>query len=237
MYRVPVEGERVNKLFYNCMYKQGLTTETPDDAALREMINMKFVNTAKDYTRYIEALFALGAKAGQKLFDFGASWGYGSWQLREAGFDVEASEIGRRRREFAAQKLGIVIVEDPRQPDYLEKRRGTFDIFFSCHVLEHVPRPRSVWALARELLRPGGLFIAITPNGSTEARRANPEWRRLWGLVHPNLLDPDYYLTSFPAPARLVASLPLEKPSPLSCQEGDRVLRVDGPELLFAARV
>lgn len=63
MYRVPVEGERVNKLFYNCMYEQGLTTETPDDVALREMINMKFANTAKDYTRYWvngpELLFAV----------------------------------------------------------------------------------------------------------------------------------------------------------------------------------
>lgn len=238
MYRIPHDSPTFNRWFYNLFYSQGFTTDVPDQTALDAMLVSGFKDTPKDFDRYIEVLRMLGARPGQRLFDFGASWGYGSWQLRRAGFEVVASEISRSRRHFASEKLGVSTVEDPFDPQFREEFAGRFDIFFSSHVLEHVPQPGRVWTLARELLRSGGLFVAITPNGAEEARRTNPEWRKLWGLVHPNLIDDEFYLARFSAPARLVASLPLD-PHALSdwAAGGDTRLSLSGGELLFAARL
>ncbi len=51
---------------------------------------------------------------------------------------------------------------------------GKFDVFFSSHVLEHVPDLRKVFEYAASVLRRGGIFVAFTPNGSTTACCATP---------------------------------------------------------------
>lgn len=237
MFRRPVETHLSNKLFYNILYKQGFTTDLPTEAELVRLLAAEFRGSPKDFSRYIELLGYLGVPRGAKLFDFGASWGYGSWQLRRAGFHVQASEISRSRREFAAERLGIDMVADPFDSEFRRRAKGQFDVFFSSHVLEHVPAPSRVWELARDLVKPGGLFVAITPNGASEARAANPNWRKLWGLVHPNLIDDEYYLRRFPAGARLVASLPVEPSTLADWRQGDLRLQLSGPELVFAARL
>lgn len=57
-------------------------------------------------------------------------------------------------------------------------------------MLEHVPAPGVAIERGLALLRPGGLFVSVFPNGSQAYRRANPEsWLKLWGEVHPNFID------------------------------------------------
>src|SRR4029079_13822018 len=41
---------------------------------------------------------------------------------------------------------------------------GTFDLVFSIYVLEHIPDPRAFAGEMRRLLRPGGIFMALTQN-------------------------------------------------------------------------
>jgi SAM-dependent methyltransferase len=41
---------------------------------------------------------------------------------------------------------------------------STFDIAFSVYVLEHIARPEQFIAEVRRVLKPGGVFIALTPN-------------------------------------------------------------------------
>lgn len=45
-------------------------------------------------------------------------------------------------------------------------RGGSFDLVFSVNLLEHVPDPPGVAEEAARLLRPGGHFLGITPNGN-----------------------------------------------------------------------
>ena len=55
----------------------------------------------------------------------------------------------------------------------------------------------------------GGLFVAFTPNGSTAFRSRKPgAWHKLWGLVHPQLLDDEFYSTLFRGQPGFVASSP-----------------------------
>ncbi|TNE73784.1 class I SAM-dependent methyltransferase [bacterium] len=188
-FRVPTTSELENQKFYQKAYKQGFTTDLPTDQDLTEMIKASFKGTSKDYTTYIDILKHFGIKKGAKIFDFGCSWGYGSWQFHNAGFDVDALEISEPRRQFAETKLGVKTVPN------IENLKNKYDVFFSAHVLEHVPNPTQIFKQAIKILKPGGLFIAITPNGSEEYKNLHFEsWNKLWGYVHPNFLDENYYI-------------------------------------------
>lgn len=51
--------------------------------------------------------------------------------------------------------------------------------------------------------------MAVTPNGSADFRKKAPfAWHKLWGLVHPNLLDEDFYEYYFADTPYFLASNP-----------------------------
>lgn len=222
------ESER----FYQAAYRQGFTTEMPSDAELARMLQAGF-GPERDYGAYVEVLDALGCRPGTRIFDFGCSWGYGSRQLLQRGYQVQAFEVSQPRGSFAREKLGIDVVSS------LEAVRGPFDVFFSAHVLEHVPSVAEAVRRGMSLLRPGGLFVAFTPNGSAEFRAADPAaWHKLWGLVHPQLIDAEYYRGLFAGRACLLASSPYDTQGISRWRENPRAaveLALAGPELLCVA--
>src|SRR2546423_4669012 len=82
-----------------------------------------------------------------------------------------------------------------------------YDLFFSAHVLEHVPDLRETIELARTINKPGGLFVAFTPNGSQAYRESNwPLFHKAWGLVHPNFIQDSFYKHVFKGNPYLIAS-------------------------------
>jgi len=166
----------------------------PEERELERLLASRFDGSEKDYSIYIRVLTALGVGRGKKILDFGCSWGYGSWQLMAAGFEVTAYEISKSRCEYAQKRLGIKAYSRRE-----ELEDGNFDVFFSAHVLEHVPSISDVVEFGLNKLRSGGLFIAFTPNGSEAFRKREPAaWRHLWGMVHPNFLDDRFYRGIFP---------------------------------------
>ncbi|HYE48434.1 MAG TPA: class I SAM-dependent methyltransferase [Azospirillaceae bacterium] len=208
LFRTPTDSPDENRYRYNTTYRQGFTTTLPDAGSLAALVATGFAETEKDYARYIGVLAALGLKPGARLFDFGCSWGYGSWQLARAGFDVTAYEIGQVRRDYAATQLGVRTVAD--FDAFVAFAPSPFDCFFSAHVIEHVPSPSGIFGKAFRLLRPGGLFVAIVPNGCAAHRAANPRWNQLWGEVHPNFIDDAFLEGQFPGSRKLLASSPFE---------------------------
>jgi 2-polyprenyl-3-methyl-5-hydroxy-6-metoxy-1,4-benzoquinol methylase len=193
MYRAPTDDARANFSFYQGSYRQAFVSEIPDSGTLETLVANRFIGSPYDHARYISVLRSLGLPSGARIFDFGCSWGYGSWQLIDAGFEVSAFEISQSRAEFARSKLGINCISTwPAIED------GSLDCFFTAHVLEHVPSPSKVISLARRALKPGGYFVAFTPNGNEEFRKLNPvAWRMLWGQVHPNFIDDKFYKLAF----------------------------------------
>lgn len=187
-FRTPKDEPAATERFYvDETYKQGFTTDLPGDAELQRMLANRFAGTEKDFGPRIEALEAAGLERGSRILDFGCSWGYGSWQLREAGFEVFSYEIGRERARYAKEKLGCTMVGDLRSLD------GTIDCIFSSHVIEHLPSPDLLFDEAATLLRPGGLFVCYCPNGAVERERKNfGDYHRNWGRVHPLMLTPEF---------------------------------------------
>lgn len=241
MYRAPTDSGTENQTFYQDDYSEGFTTSLPDDATLASMKSTKFAGTEKDFAPKIAMLKALGLGAGARLIDYGCSWGYGSWQFAQAGFDVTAFEISRPRGSFARDKLGVNVYHTiPKTDDVIEGTFGTFDVFFSSHVLEHVPSPSEFLKLARKIVRPGGWLFILTPNGSEAFRRAAPKnWHSMWGKVHPQMIDPEFYEAELGESVFLGAT-PVSLEAIADFASAPRKLRTDmalSSELLCIARL
>jgi len=187
---MPKEDPQKAESFYaNEVYAQGFTTEFPADTELSKLLESNFLGTEKDYSHYIRILERCGLKAGASILDFGSSWGYGSWQMQRAGFNVYSYEIGRERNRYAREKLSCNMVQDLRELD------GKIDCFFSAHVIEHLPNPRTMFDEADRVLRPGGLFVCSCPNGATAREGKDPVgYHKNWNQVHPLMLTPEFML-------------------------------------------
>ena len=194
LYRTPTTTIEENKDFYQEEYTQGFTTDCPNDDKLNELISNNFRNTEKDYSKIIEILNILDLKSNtnvSSLFDYGCSWGYGSYQLKKI-FNVKSYEISAPRAKYARDKLGVNIINES-ELDSLKNNDNKLDFFFMSHVLEHVPNPSETLDLGLKLLKKGGYIVSFTPNGSMENKKINSKWSQLWGMVHPNFIDEKFY--------------------------------------------
>ena len=241
MFRTPTDTPQESETFYNEDYTQGFTTEVPSADELRRLKDTNFAGTTRDYSEYIGVLRQLHVPTGARLFDFGCSWGYGSYQLARAGYEVRSFEISRPRRAYAHTHLGVNVIPD--WAAFAEgDGRGWADVFFSAHVLEHVPSPSQVIASARKMLKPGGLFVMFAPNGMAMARASDPVgWNHHWGEVHPNFIDDRFLAREFAFDSYLIASSPVaisaDDVAHLSGAGGRIIPPASGSELFIAARV
>lgn len=233
MFRTPTTTAAENVSYYQEDYQMGFTTELPDATALAQLKAGKFCDTGKDFTDCLELLRRLGARPGHRLLDYGCSWGYGSWQFQQAGYAVQSFEISRPRANYARKMLGVDV------KSVLCEVVGQYDIFFSAHVMEHVPNPAETIRFALDRLKPGGLFLALTPNGSLQQRAANPKaWHQAWGLNHPNMLDEVFYARCFAGLPQIYATPPYQaaKLEDFAAGKTPPTLPLEGGELLCAVR-
>ena len=132
--------------------------------------------------------------------DFGANWGYTSYQFQKAGFDVVSYEISKARASFG-KKLGVDILTDESQI------QGKFDVVFSSHVIEHLPDINSFIKNSKKWLKEDGIFVCYSPNGSSEFKvKKTLAHHKSWGEVHPNLLTDTFYQTIFENSPYIVGS-------------------------------
>jgi 2-polyprenyl-3-methyl-5-hydroxy-6-metoxy-1,4-benzoquinol methylase len=201
LFRSPIDRNDKASRFYNRGYQSGFTTELPSHEALLGYLEAGFTGTPKNFNRYIELFDVLGVSEGARVLDLGCSWGYGAWQFQQAGYEVTGLEVGAARANYAREKLGIDTATS------LEHIQGTFDVIFSSHVLEHIAELDDVLLWCEQRLSSGGLFVAVTPNGSDSFRRRSPkQWNRLWGAVHPLFLDEVFWQKQCSSKSFLITS-------------------------------
>jgi SAM-dependent methyltransferase len=236
-FRHPVEDPVRMRSFYQLAYTQedGITTQLPTKPAWDAMVRGGFGE--KDVSHYVSLLHSIfpgRAPSDIRMLDYGCSWGYQTWQFREAGFDCTGFEISTPRAIYGRETLGLPVHTD------LQEIRSGFDIFFSSHVIEHVPSPRKFMEQAFDLLNPGGYMIIESPNGSDEFRKQRPEhFHKLWGRVHPFMLSPSFYMHWLAARPAFFTSWPFGDLAERYVgwnQSQRQIDRLDGPSLLMITR-
>jgi SAM-dependent methyltransferase len=206
MYRVPTTSKIENNKFYQKDYTGGgqslnndtknFTIDMPNHDSSHDPKNIDYKNTEKDYSNNIKVLQSLKEinKIDKvKLFDYGCSWGYGSFQIQQKGYEVTSFEISKSRANYAKTKLGVNTVDDLSLVE-----DESFDIFFSAHVLEHLPEPKLTIDYALRIVKKNHYLVIFVPNGSINLKKIDHyRWNQLWGLVHPNLIDEEFYKNVF----------------------------------------
>jgi 2-polyprenyl-3-methyl-5-hydroxy-6-metoxy-1,4-benzoquinol methylase len=235
-FRYPVDRKEENEDFYQTAYQEtdNITTDLPDGAALEKMKADRFHTGNKNGDRYLDLFTRLfpGEKS-LRIIDYGCSWGYLTYQFKQAGHDVQGYEISRSRAAYGMENLDVEIKSDEND------LRKDNHIFFSSHVIEHHPDIAAMIACAKSLLIPGGYFIAFCPNGSLPYRTKNQEaFHHAWGKVHPNYLNADFYQYVFRDQPYYIAASPVSREAvhPLQPQEKS-VDDLSGEELMLIAMV
>jgi 2-polyprenyl-3-methyl-5-hydroxy-6-metoxy-1,4-benzoquinol methylase len=183
MFRVPKSSTEVSDEFYQNDYTQGFTTDCPTPDNLAKLKDTFFAGTEKDYSSHIKVLQAIGLGPGSTIFDFGCSWGYGSWQMQQSGYRVYSLEVSRPRARYATEHLECKMCSPGELPEKV-------DCFFSAHVIEHLPNPCALWEAAIKSIKPSGKIVTFLPNGDPLRERSIAGYHQLWGEVHPLLLSP-----------------------------------------------
>jgi len=107
---------------------------------------------------------------GKRFLELGAGTGMNSHFLLESGltgvgFDLNERACARNREvnatHVAAGRYEVVCGDFLAAAD-----RGSFDVVFSCMVLEHLApeQEASVFSLARAVLAPGGVMVLLVPS-------------------------------------------------------------------------
>jgi protein-L-isoaspartate O-methyltransferase len=230
-FRAPTDPPTFGDEFYQEEYSQGFTTDCPSDDQLKSFVASSFVGTPKDFSGKLALLEQLQVPKGARILDFGASWGYGTWQFRHAGYDAVGFEPGRRRARYATEKLGVQVTHET------DALKGPFDVIFSSHVLEHVPTPTATLRQMKSWLRPGGMMIAFVPNGSEQYRRTDEQgFSNHWGMVHPSYLDERYFSRALDKWSILMTGTPWDSDAVRSWDKNSNCsMKLDSWELLVIA--
>jgi hypothetical protein len=234
-YRVPVDSDTFNKRFYQADYTEadGTTTGLPTDKILHEWIDSNFKGTGFEAKGHIDIMKLLYQTVnGKRIVDYGASWGYKSYQLNKAGLITDSYEISVPRAIFG-KKLGLEIKTDVVQLS------TSNDIFYSSHVIEHLPDIPSLFETARRTLAPDGFMITICPNGSETFRKKEPRlYHLVWGLVHPSYITPEYMAWMLKDVSYYIGSSPFNNENLKKWDQKSQVIDdMSGHELLVIAAV
>jgi 2-polyprenyl-3-methyl-5-hydroxy-6-metoxy-1,4-benzoquinol methylase len=191
-FRFPKDDPKESAGFYQRRYRQENVTDLPREEELPFHILENFKNSGRDLTKHLETIRAI-IPAGRML-DYGCSWGYGVYQLSQAGYQATGFEISRPRVEYGRQNLRVDLISDI---DTLPSK--AFDGIYSAHVLEHIPEPKSALVAFQRLLKPGGKLFLYVPNcAGDEAKRLGANWGQMINEKHVLALTAEFFDRNLP---------------------------------------
>jgi SAM-dependent methyltransferase len=191
MFRWPKETPGFSEKFYQNSYQEvSFTTELPDPATLNSFIANNFAGSPKDFADQIGVLKTFLPQG--RVLDFGCSWGYGVYQLMQAGYDAFGFEISRPRAELGRQQLGVEILD--KLDDLQHVPSQSVDGIFASHVLEHLLSLKEIFEFFARVLKPGGVVFIMVPNsGGKKARQLGVRWPTMINEKHTLALEGGFF--------------------------------------------
>lgn len=192
-FRFPADSKAYLEKFYQSEYQANYSdvtheiTALPSDERLMGMMQNNFYGK-RDYSPFVKALLKTNSA---KILDFGSSWGYSVFQLKQAGYEAEGFEISKERAKFG-EKIGVKIHHQQTAVKHDN------DLIMSSHAIEHLPVVSEYLTFAASKLVTDGILMTFCPNGSPEFRKREPQTFHVnWGLLHPNYLDVEFATHTF----------------------------------------
>jgi SAM-dependent methyltransferase len=115
-------------------------------------------NLRRTYGRYLRRLQAHGRPAGGRLLEIGCGTGFFLAESQEHGYDATGVEPSRAAAT-ANRAVAERIVNDVMRPGLFPAE--SFDAVCLFQVFDHVPDPNLLLGACRDVLRPGGLILAV----------------------------------------------------------------------------
>lgn len=206
----------------------------PQEAELQALMMTNFAGSPLDINSKAGVLKLL--RPGGRVLDFGCSWGYGTYQLRHAGFDALGFEISRARAAFARTSLGLVTFDEIEHLKNLPAK--SFDVVFSNHVVEHLSDLATVFPILTRLLKDDGFVFHVLPNFTGKMARSG-YWLKWIGEDHPIAPAISFFEIAIP---RAGLTRPIFGSSPFDedmarglSRESSANLSTEGDELLVYA--
>jgi SAM-dependent methyltransferase len=113
-----------------------------------------------------------------RLLDLMSSW---VSHLPQVPADLAVTGLGMNAEELAANpRLAQRRVHDLNADPRLPFADGSFDLVLCAASVEYLTRPRTVFAEARRVLKPGGRFVVTFSD-----RWFPPKAIRVWAELHP----------------------------------------------------
>lgn len=120
----------------------------------------------------------LAATQPGELLEVGCGDGTRLARLRDLGWEVYGQEMDPRAASYARDAYSVPIHLGPLEEARFPNAR--FDAVIMNHVIEHVHDPLRLLSECKRLLRPGGTFVAVTPNVESYGHRSfGSSWRGL----------------------------------------------------------
>jgi SAM-dependent methyltransferase len=138
------------------------------------------VHAAPGVHEYAVALAQAAPPDGGRILEIGAGCGALALRLREAGFDVVATDLDPPH--------DWIFPLDVDDPEWTDETRGPFDMVVCVETLEHVENPRKVLRSIRSVLRPGDRLLVSTPNITHPHSRL-----KMFLMGAPYIFGPSHY--------------------------------------------
>ena len=98
---------------------------------------------------------------GESLLDVGTGSGLLPQLARQAGYEVEGTDLSRHVSETLPAKGGFAVHHGPLEEISFRRK---YDIITMLHVLEHTSNPLSTLLRAKEILNDDGYVLVVVPN-------------------------------------------------------------------------
>lgn len=235
IFRWPLDTAEESEAYYqNDFAGDTPQVKLPSTQELQRYQTSNFAGSGLDLSDKVEVLQAL--RPGSRVLDFGCSWGYGTYQLQQRGFDVAGFEISKPRAEYGREKMGLEIIDSIAELENLP--RESFDIIFSNHVVEHLPDIAKTFSTLASLLNRDGFVFHVLPNFTGRKARSG-YWLKWIGEDHQIAPAIPFFEIAIPHSglgSPIFGSSPFDAKMAEALKSGRiRELSKDGDELLVYA--
>ena len=106
-------------------------------------------------------------KDSDLVLDYGCGTGTAACQFSGLVKEVHAIDISSKMIELAREKAAVEKVQNVsfEQADIFDSKytNESYDVILAFNMLHTIPNPQDVVFRVNDLLKPGGLFISVTP--------------------------------------------------------------------------